>query len=186
MMIIAQKKIKWIGLSLIMVVILVYLGNSLTIDIAGQTRTYWGIYFDRLSQLLVPGAIYEESRYYIWQEAWASIKQHPFGGASISSNVGVHNAYLQMLMQFGIFGGLYLILIFSLLIYGVVFLIRHTGLVRRSEFIIITLYTMGILSHAIAGGIFGGVDTYFYWSIAMIVILRKIIRQSLNNPIAQP
>ena len=186
MMIIAQKKIKWVGLSLIVVVTLVYLGNSLTIDIAGQTRTYSGIYLDRLLQLLIPGALYEESRYYMWQEAWASIKQHPFGGAKISSKVGVHNAYLQMLMQFGIFGGLYLIIIFILLINGVVFLKRHTGLVRSPEFNIITFYTMGIFSHAIIGGILGGVDTYFYWSIAMIVVLRKIIRQSLSNSIAQP
>lgn len=178
MLIYARKKMVAIASMATTLVILISLSGYLRVDISGQNLTYFDVYYNRFSQVLTPGFLYEESRYQMWQEGWESIEDNPFGGGRISSRVGIHNEYLSIVLMYGIFGAFYIIILLSMVTKGVLYLKRRSININNIDMNVVLLYTIGILTHALVGALLGGTNTYLYWSIAMIVILRRNFEQN--------
>ena len=154
--------------------------NSINLNINREEVSITEIYYNRFEKSSNRNIITNDSRYSLWQDAVGSIIEHPFGGASISSKIGVHNFYLEMLMHFGIFGLLYMIILFLDLKYLVKF-IHFIKRLDNKNLLIIAGTTFAIFSHALVAGLLSETYTDFYWSIAMLIILRKEIINNLTS-----
>ena len=169
--VLSKNKIKGVLPVFIGVIILFFVANMVSFNISNEDVSVTDIYSERFSSSSNGNIITDDSRFALWQNAIESIFSHPFGGASIKSKIGVHNLYLEMLMQIGVFGLFYTILLFIGMRKVIKFLIKFKLSVSNDS-LITTGLALAVLYHAIFGGLLGGTFTFLYWSIALLLCLR--------------
>jgi O-antigen ligase len=178
-LLLSKNKIKKLLPFLIGIFILFLIANTVNLNISNEDVSITEIYLERFTNSSNKNLITDDSRFGLWKNAIESIFSHPFGGANIDSEIGVHNYYLEILMQFGMFGLLYMIILFLYLKY----LVKITFFIKRLDnknLFIIAGTTLAIFSHALVVGLLANVDTVFYWSIAVLLCLRKEIIKSVK------
>jgi len=178
---VSKNKMKGIIPALTGLVIILIVLNNINFNFGGFNESVTNVYLSRFDENGRNTSVSSDSRFSMNKEAWASILEHPLGGATIESKVGIHNFYLAILMQFGIFGFLYMMLLYLSLKPSVKFIYKTISKVTASHLIIIAGVVISILFHTLIAGLLGGVDTLFYWSIAMILVLRKEITSHIQS-----
>ena len=178
-LLVSKMKVKSLLSALTGVAIILLIMNNLSFS--GLNETMTNIYLSRFDESAGNINLLNDSRFSMNKEALASILEHPLGGASIESKVGIHNHYLNILMRLGIFGLLYMMLLYLYLQSSIKYIFKMIPKVTSSQLMIITGLLISNLLHTLIAGLLGGVDTLFYWSIAMILVVRKEIASHIKQ-----
>lgn len=171
-----NDKIKALSMLVVGITCLVLVSSIMKINIGETTTSLFNIFADRFQDKQINSSlITDDSRFLLWAEAYDSIIKNPFGGATISSELGVHNMYLQIIMNTGIFGIVYLLIMISSVVFILFSMLRSIKTIMNKYFNVICGTYIGIIAHAFIGGLLGGVDIFLYWSFGMSVVMWSII-----------
>jgi O-antigen ligase len=180
---IAQKKGTVLWVTFLLFGALLALDSFVSVGSENQQVSLVSIYEDRLTSSLVDNSGLYDSRFDIWTEAISVIMQHPLGGGRISHTVGVHNIYLSIMLQWGVLGGVFIVIILFVMLYYVKIIVyRMRFRVSSQEVMIVGMVGIAILQHSLVGGMLGSTISTLFWSIAVIVRSSEIFNvQSVNT-----